>query len=65
MCVFVDQAVEDRFSADLLYVDVSYGGAVRVTFVAGDALGDALVCSRWLRELMVAEIGGPCRLQDH
>jgi hypothetical protein len=43
VCVFVDQAVEDTFSADLLHVDVSYGAAVSVTFVAGDALSDALV----------------------
>jgi len=42
VCVFVDQAVEDTFSADLLHVDVSYGAAVSVTFVAGDALSDAL-----------------------
>jgi hypothetical protein len=41
--VFVDQAAQDGFSADLLSVDVDHGGAGSVTSVAGDALGDALV----------------------
>jgi hypothetical protein len=39
--IFVDQAIEDGFSADLLSVDV--GGAGSVTFVVGDALDYALV----------------------
>jgi hypothetical protein len=39
--VFVDQAAQDGFSADLLCVDVGRGGAGSVRFVAGDALGDA------------------------
>jgi hypothetical protein len=41
--VFVDQAAQDRFSADLLCVDVGHGGAGSVRFVVGDVLGDALV----------------------
>jgi hypothetical protein len=41
--IFVDQAVEDGFSADLPCVDVGYGRAVDVGFVLGDVLGDALV----------------------
>jgi hypothetical protein len=40
--VLVDQAVEDRFSADLMVVDVGHRGAGTVAFVAGDALRDAL-----------------------
>jgi hypothetical protein len=39
--IFVDQAVEDRFSADLLCADVGYGRVVGVGFVCGDVLGDA------------------------
>ena len=42
-CVLVDQAVEDRFSTDLLYVDVGHGGADTVAFVVGNALRNALV----------------------
>ena len=41
--IFIDQAVEDRFSADLPCVDVGYGRGVSVAFGGGDALGDALV----------------------
>jgi hypothetical protein len=41
--IFVDQAVEGRFSADLPYVGVGYGRGVNVAFGAGDTLGDALV----------------------
>jgi hypothetical protein len=41
--VFVDQAAQDGFSADLLCVDVGHGGAGSVRFVVGDVLGDALV----------------------
>jgi hypothetical protein len=41
--VFVDQAAQDGFSADLLYIDVGHGGAGSVTFIVGDALGDALM----------------------
>jgi hypothetical protein len=41
--VLVDQAVEDRFSADVLRVDVSHGGADTVAFVVGNVLGDTLV----------------------
>jgi hypothetical protein len=41
--VLVDQATQDRFSADLPCVDVGQSGAVSVTFVGGDVLGDALV----------------------
>ncbi len=36
--VLVDQAVEDRFSADPLRVDVGHGGAGSVTVAVGDAL---------------------------
>ena len=43
MRVLVDQAVEDRFSADLLCVDVGHGGAESVAFVVRDVLRDALV----------------------
>jgi hypothetical protein len=43
MRVFVDQAVEDRFSADLLCVDVGHGSAERVTVAVGDTLRDTLV----------------------
>ena len=43
MRVFVDQASQDGFSADLLCVDVRHGGAESVTFVVGNALGDAPV----------------------
>ncbi len=38
-----DQAVENRFSADLLCVDAGHGGAGSATFAVGDALRDALV----------------------
>jgi hypothetical protein len=41
--IFVDQAVEDRFSADLPCAGVGYGRGVSIAFVGGDALGDALV----------------------
>ena len=41
--IFVDQAVEDGFSADLPYVDVGYGRGVDVAFGVRDALVDALV----------------------
>ena len=41
--VFVDQALEDGFSADLMVVDVGRRGAGTVAFVVGDALRDALV----------------------
>jgi hypothetical protein len=41
--VFVDQAVENRFSADLLCADIGHGGAGSGTFAVGDALGDPLV----------------------
>ena len=37
VCVFVDQAAQDRFSADLLPFDVEHGGAGSVRFVVGDA----------------------------
>jgi hypothetical protein len=40
--VFVDQAAQDRFSADLPPFDVGHGGAGSVKFVM-DALGNALV----------------------
>jgi hypothetical protein len=43
VCVLVDQPVEDRFSADLLCIDVGQGGAGNVAFVVGDMLGYALV----------------------
>ena len=43
MHIFVDQAVEDRFSADLLYVDVGQGDPGTIAFVVGDVLRDALV----------------------
>src|SRR6266536_2302367 len=39
--VFVDQAVEDRFEADPLCVDVGHGGAGSVTVAVGDVLCDA------------------------
>jgi hypothetical protein len=42
-CVLVDQAVEDRFSTDVLCVDVSHGGADTVAFVVGNVLRDTLV----------------------
>jgi hypothetical protein len=41
--VFVDQAVEDGFSADPLDIEVGHGGPGSVASGAGDALGDALV----------------------
>src|ERR1035438_6107842 len=41
--VFVDQAVKDRLSADLLRIDVGQGGAGNVAFAVGDALAYALV----------------------
>jgi hypothetical protein len=41
--VFVDQAVEDGFPADLPCVGVGYGRWLSVRFVGGDVLGDALV----------------------
>jgi len=41
--IFVDQAVEDGFSADLPCSDVGYGRGASGAFVGGDALGDALV----------------------
>jgi hypothetical protein len=42
-CVLVGQAVEDRFSTDVLCVDVSHGSADTVTFVVGNVLRDTLV----------------------
>jgi len=39
--VFVDQAAQDRFSADLPAFDVGHGGAGSVK-IAMDALGNAL-----------------------
>ena len=42
-CVLVDQAVEDRFSTDVLCVDVGHGGADTVAFVVGNVLRDTLV----------------------
>jgi hypothetical protein len=36
--IFVDQAFADRFSADLLCVDIGYGRGVSIAFVSGDAL---------------------------
>jgi hypothetical protein len=44
-CVLVDQATQDRFSADLSCVDDGHGGSGNVRLVVGDALGDALVRS--------------------
>lgn len=41
--IFVDQAVEYRFSADPRWVDIDHGGGMSVRFVGGDALGDALL----------------------
>ena len=43
MSLAEDQAAQDRFSADLLCVDVGHGGAGSVMFAVGDALRDALV----------------------
>jgi hypothetical protein len=40
--VFVDQAVEDGFSADPLDIEVGHGGPGSVASGVGDALGDAL-----------------------
>jgi hypothetical protein len=40
--VFVDQAAQDRLSADVPRFDVGHGGAGSVKFVR-DALGNALV----------------------
>ena len=46
--VFVDQAVEDGFSADPLDIEVGHGGPGSVASGVGDALGDALVrCFLW------------------
>ena len=42
-CVLVDKAAEDRFSTDLLCVDVGHGAADTIAFVVGNVLGDALV----------------------
>ena len=41
--VLVDQAVEDRSSADLQGVEIGSAAAGNVRFVVGGALGDALV----------------------
>ena len=41
--VFVDQAVEDGFSADPLDIEVGHGGPGSVASGVGDALSDALV----------------------
>src|ERR1039457_4312986 len=41
--VLVDQAAQDRFSADPLGAEVSCGDVGSVVFAVGDALGDALV----------------------
>jgi hypothetical protein len=41
--VLVDQAVEDRSSADLQGIEVGPDAAEDVRFVVGGALGDALV----------------------
>src|SRR6266568_2310990 len=43
MRVFVDQAAQDRSSADPCGVEVGHGGAGGVTICAGDMLSDALV----------------------
>ena len=39
--VFVDQAAQDRFSADLPCIDVGHGAAEGVRFAVGDTLGNA------------------------
>ena len=44
--VFVDQAAQDRFSADLPCIDVGHGAAEGVRFAVGDTLGNALVRAR-------------------
>ena len=41
--ISIRPAAQDRFSADLLCVDVGHGGAGSVMFAVGDALRDALV----------------------
>jgi hypothetical protein len=38
--IFVDQAVEDGFSADLLCAEVGHGRGVSVGFVSGELLGE-------------------------
>jgi hypothetical protein len=43
MRVFVDQAAQDRSSADPCGVEVDNGGAGGVTICVGDMLSDALV----------------------
>ncbi len=41
--VFVDQAVQDGFSADLLCVDVGHGGAGSATFWAAPRFPDSII----------------------
>ncbi len=56
--IFVDQAAQDGFSADLPCADVGHGRAVSVGFVGGDALGDALVRpGRAVMRLLVGQGG--------
>jgi hypothetical protein len=43
VCVLVDQAAQDRFSADPFAVDVRHSGAGSVMLADGNALRDALV----------------------
>src|SRR6266704_2277521 len=63
--IFVDQAVEDGFSADLPCVDVGYGRGMSVAFVVGDALGDALVRpGRVVVHLVFGQDGPQMRLAE-
>ena len=65
MRVFVDQAAQDRFSADLPCIDVGHGAAGRVRFAAGDTLGNALVrAGRVVVRLVFGQDGAQVLLAD-
>jgi len=51
--VFVDQAAQDGFSADLLSVNVGRRGAGSAGLVVGDALRDALVRPRRVENVRI------------
>ena len=64
--VLVDQAAQDRLSADPLGAEVSWGDAGSVVFTAGDALGDALVRpGSVVVHLVLGQDGAQMRVADN
>jgi hypothetical protein len=63
--VFVDQAVEDGFSADPFGARIGCGDAGNVTFAVGDALRDVLVRpGRVVVGLVLGQDGAQMRLTE-